>query len=230
MVRFALLACLAACAHGVSEPNPPTPPPHKDVPYTGRFALATDALRDQVDGFASAWTRRLAIMGLTSKITYDDNRAVFDIYGVSPAQLGPIAAKLADFGGFMLDGYFVDGALITWLQPDAACGCSGRIRVRFSDAVMCSLATRTTAVAGRDGHATPVVTRAFWRTEASPRYLDSPPGPGCNGETNASPRWWIDNIVIDLPLGATPEANLALVLGLAGGTLPAQVAIQDGAR
>src|SRR5690606_11301235 len=80
-LRVLLLFAFTGCAHTVTEPNPPSPPAKLDVPYAGRIVLSTPELRDRVDSFASPWIRRLEILGLTAQITYDDDRAVFDVYG-----------------------------------------------------------------------------------------------------------------------------------------------------
>lgn len=216
MFRFALLAVLGACAHGVSEPNPPSPPPPMSVPYAGRIVLATDALRDRVDEFSTAWTRRLQILGLTAKVTYDDDRAVIDVYGAAAAQLERVAKVLADPGGYRLDGYAFDGIVETWLPSTPACNCSGRVRLSLDSSLLCALSNGDQTVE-RNGVLARMQGTIFWAYKDSDRYYAYPPEPGaCRGDT-----WWPDNMVLELPIGASSATNVDIVLALGGGSLPA---------
>ncbi|HEY4056698.1 MAG TPA: hypothetical protein VGM39_08815 [Kofleriaceae bacterium] len=204
----------------MSEANPPTPPPQRDVAYAGRIILGTDALRDEVSLFADVWTRRIEIMNLTATITYDDNRAIVDVYGTTPATLPAIANVLADRGGARLDGRFVDGSVITWLPPTPECNCSGRVRVRIDPRLLSLLQNGDQQVFYKDLRAMMRGT-IYWATTTSSRYYVEPPSDlGCPGQQDQRSCWWRDNIMFDLPPEATHDANVAIVLALGGGTLP----------
>lgn len=218
MVRLSpsFIAVLASCAHGVSEPNPPTPAPHLGPPYAGRIVLQTTALRDRVEGFASVWTKRIALLGATAKITYDDDRGVVDVYDVAPDQLERVSRVLADPGVTLIDGMPIDGDVMTWIAPDAHCDCSGRVRVMLDDGVLCSLANGAHVIE-RNGLRAQVRTTRYWYVKGSNRYVDTPPEPGgCRTET-----YWLHNVVVELAPGSSQPANLDTVLALGGGTLPA---------
>jgi len=217
MVRFAVCAFLAGCAHGVTESNPPTKPPTKDggAPYAGRIVLQTAALRDQVDGFESAWTRRLSILGATAKITYDDDRGVVDVYGA--VDLDRVANILADPGGYSIEGMTVDGYVGEWFGPDVTCGCSGRLWVQLDSGQMCALVNGTHMVS-RNGMLAEVTTKRFWTVVGSTRYVDAPPYPGgCEKENE----YWLHHVLVGLPPTATADRNLEIALALGGGILPA---------
>lgn len=223
MVRFALLVpVLAGCAHGVTEPNSPAPPaPQGNTPYAGRIVLRTSALRDEVDQFASAWTRRLSILGATAKITYDDDRGVVDVYGA--VDLAFVSRVLAEPGGYFIDQMRVDGDVTAWFAPDITCGCSGRVWLQLTRAQMCDLANGVHTVA-RDGIVAEVTTKKFWAVVDSPRFYDAPPDPGGCEKENA---YWLHHLLVGLPPTATKENNLEIVLALGGGILPAVPAIES---
>lgn len=217
MFRFAasVVTLLASCAHGVTESNAPTPPPDMNAPYAGRIVLQTDELRDEVDHFASAWTRRLSILRATAKITYDDDRGIVDVYGT--VDLDFVARVLADPGGFALEGMQVDGDVTQWFPPDVTCGCSGRVWLALDPTQMCALSNGVHMVS-RNGMLGEVTTKRFWAVTNSSRFFDAPPYPGgCRKENE----YWIHHLLVGLPPGATQESNTQIVLALGGGTLPA---------
>lgn len=218
MSRVLAIALLAsACAHGVSRPNPPAPPARRDVPYDGRVVLSAGALREHVEAFASAWTRRLSILGATAHITYDDDRAVFDLYGGGPAALDRVAAALADPGGWTLDGRALDGGLVVWLPPTPACQCSGRVRVSIDPTFLCALVDGDHVLA-RGGATTVLPGTIRWKARSFDKVIDlAQPDRSAGCPTKDV---WPDSITFDLPMTASHEAQLAIVLGLAGGLLP----------
>jgi hypothetical protein len=226
MVRLAfLVAVLAGCAHGVTEPNSPGPPtPQGNAPYAGRIVLRTSALRDEVDQFANAWTRRLSILGVTAKITYDDDRGVVDVYGI--VDLAFVSRVLAEPGGYFIDQMLVDGDVSQWFAPDITCGCSGRVWLALAPSQMCHLANGIHMVA-RNGMLAEVTTKRFWAVVDSSRYYDTPPDPGGCSKENA---YWIHHLLVGLPPTATKEQNLEIVLALGGGILPAVPTIEKVQR
>jgi hypothetical protein len=226
MVRFAyLVAVLAGCAHGVTESNPPgQPSPQGNAPYAGRIVLRTSALRNEVDQFASAWTRRLSILGATAKITYDDDRGVIDVYGI--VDLAFVSRVLAEPGGYFIDQMLVDGDVSQWFAPDATCGCSGRVWLALTQAQMCHLSNGIHMVA-RDGMLAEVTTKQFWKVAGSSRYYDTPPYPGGCVKEN---EYWLHHVLVGLPPTATKEQNLEIVLALGGGILPAIPTIENVRR
>lgn len=227
MVRFAsLVVVLASCAHGVTESNSPTPPPRSEgnAPYAGRIVLQTGALRDEVDQFASAWTRRLSILGATAKITYDDDRGVVDVYGT--VDLDFVARVLADPGGYSIDQMLVDGDVSDWFAPDITCGCSGRVWLELTTSQMCAL-TNGIHMVSRNGMLAEVTTKRFWKVVGSTRFFDAPPEPGGCAREN---EYWLDHLLVGLPPTATKERNLEIVLALGGGILPAVPKIETVQR
>ena len=215
MFRALPLLAAAACAHGVSRPNPPAPVENRGVPYAGRIVLVTPELRERVDAYADAWTRRLGILGFEARVTYDDERAVFDIYGTPPDTLPAIAALLADRGAWYLDGKPHDGALVTWLGPTPDCDCSGRVRVQIDRVRMCELLSGEHELV-RLGATLRLRGKVYWRLAKRDLYVDRPPG----YSRCATEDYWPDNIVFELPPHASPTQRRDIVLALAGGSLP----------
>jgi hypothetical protein len=127
----AAVATAAGCA-AVTEGNPPGPPPAWKQPYVGRIVLSADSLRDEVELFERLWSRRLSILGLQTRVVYDDNRAVFDVYGAPPSALAGVASVLAHPGGWQMHVSLDRGLVTDRLPPTTGCACSGQIRVRFS--------------------------------------------------------------------------------------------------
>lgn len=206
---------LAACAHGVSRAND-VPPPHG-----ARLVATTIALREEVDGFRDAWTRRLAILGARAHITYDDNRAVFDLESDRP--LDEIAAVLADRGGAWLDDRPVDGTAIAVLPPTASCACSARVRISLDPAWLCRMGDGMHRLA-RDGRVTPLRGKVRWMQRRSDGVveIDQPPGMG----TCPAPEIYPDSVMFALPPELSPAQQTQVVLALAGGTLPAPVQVR----
>lgn len=212
-----------ACAHTVSRPNPAGPPPRRDLPYAGRVVLASPALREQTEGFELAWNRRLQILGVTAHITYDDDRAVFDLYGLPPEALARIAGALVDPGGWSLDHARADGFVMTWLPPNATCDCSGRVRVAIDPHLLCGMLYEQHAVE-RPGARTELRGHVRWRARVGDTEIDTERP----AETHACPDKdvWPASIVLELPRGLSTEAGTGVVLALAGGSLPAAPRIE----
>ena len=221
-----VLVALTGCAHTVSEPNPAEPAPPRDVPYGGRIVLVAPELTHDVDPFESAWTSRLAILGVTAHITYDAGRAIVDVYGAKPDALPGIANALVDVGGWTLTtldaprrpsaalrgpekpdlAIPADGALVTWLPAQH------RAKVAFDRDRLCTLMPRTDFELVRSGSRIPLTGQI--------RYH----GFVARGAQCPNQQWWPESIVFDLPEGVPAEP---ILLALAGGSLPSRPAVES---
>jgi hypothetical protein len=217
-----MLGLLAAsCAHEVSRPNPVGPPAPHGLPYVGRVVVETPALREQVEAYESAWTRRLMIVGATATITYDDDRAVVDVYSAQPTSLDRIASLLVDAGGWQLDSFLYrsDGILVTWLPPTEGCACSGRVRVAIDRLVLCQMSNEGDHTLMRPGATATLFGKLRWlarRSDGTEMVTQAPSDRSHCPDKDI----WPDSILFSLPAGLTDDMSIALVLGLAGGTLP----------
>jgi hypothetical protein len=219
------LTAIVACA-STTAPNPPGPPPAGKQPYAGRIVLSTPALPDQIDAFHESWSRRLSILGLPSRIVYDDTRAVFDVFGAPPAVLSGVAAALADPGGWM--GHALDGAFLSeWTDPTPTCRCGGRLSVVVAGGDRCSWRDTTGPVEIRRP-GSPSLWVAGWevtwhyRVKAGANIegyaegdSDRPkPGLECPAEQ------WPKVVAFRLLPDASPQQRAAVALALGGGLLP----------
>jgi hypothetical protein len=108
--------------------------------------LRTSALRTHVAEFATAWHRRLGILGLTGQVTFNDESAVFDVYDAPASSLPHIARALADRGEYALRApggrllSLSSGELTHWKPPTDACQCTAILRVSFARDVLTALA------------------------------------------------------------------------------------------
>jgi len=189
------------------------------VPYAGRVVVQTPTLREQVAGFESVWTRRLIILGATAKITYDDDRAVFDIYSREPVSLDHVAQQLVDPGGWQLDRYAADGALITWLPPSIGCECSARVRVSYDAHVLCAMTQERVYDVTRPGARTTLPGQLRWRARLPDGRSVITQPPADRGKC-PDDGVWPDSVMFQLPLGMSREESIGVVLALAGGSLP----------
>lgn len=175
--------------------------------------LASDALRDQVEDFKEAWTRRLAILGVTAHVTYDDNRAVFDLTG--DFDVDEVAHALADATPATLDGQeILDGYALTWLPATAACACSSRVRVVLPRFGMCNLDGHHELV--RDGLRVPMLGRVRWMMKlAENKVVEIDP------PTHCSETVYAESVMFALPPDLSQADQTRVVLALGGGRLPA---------
>ncbi len=213
-VRWTVISIfLAGCATAVSEPNPPGPPgasPQADRAFSGRITLGSSALRDEVERFDSTWMRRLEVLGLTTRVTYDDNRAVFDIYGADPATLRDVARALLDPGAWSLSRTWADGHLAWWSPV------SGRAYVYEDRRVLCDLRSASELVISRAGAAYRLPIQIRWTLAGTDgNVVDTgPPGGECPTATV-----WPTGMVLQLATDRTDATNQ--LLAVAGGSLPA---------
>jgi len=185
------------------------------VPYAGRIVISSGELRERVETYESVWTRRLEILGATAHITYDDDRAVIDVYGTD--ELDAVAAMLVDPGRWVLDGRPLDASLVVWLPPTPGCGCSGRVRVAANAAFLCALVDGDHGLERGDMRYELRGT-VRWKARSFDKVIDvAQPDRSAGCPTKDV---WPDSIVFDLPPTAERERQLALVLGLAGGSFP----------
>ncbi len=222
--RLALsMFALLGCAHTVTSANPPPEPTRAGATYAGRIVLATPSLRDEVEYFDRAWLRRLEILGVTAHVTYDDDRAVFDIYGVSADSLSGIATVLADPSQASIDNQPIDGALVRWVPGFDGCDCGGRVEVRLNQYQMCDMRDRTEFHLARTGFGAHLQGRVIVKppplTSDTPQVLCPTSGAG----------YYPHSVLFDLPPDGNPTQ---IVLALGGGVLPGTaqiVSVQGGA-
>lgn len=198
---------LGACERPIARPNAPEPPVVTER-YAGRVVLRTAMLRDRVADFAEVWHRRLAILSLTGRITFDDDAAVFDLYDVLPSELPAVVRVLVDRGGFVLrtaSGQFVsldDGQVTHWKLPTPDCHCAGTVRVSYPAHTLRLLASAAgTLSVLRDGVPT------GWRI------------PSARIEWRTDDRGERTPVAVEFTLPEGNEAR-AMVLALGGGRLP----------
>lgn len=206
------MIALLGCAHSVTSSNPPPPPAARaGATYAGRIVLATPRLRDEVDDFDRAWMRRLQILGVTANVTYDDDRAVFDIYGTDAQSLSGIATVLADPSGASIDGSPIDGALLRWLPGFDGCDCGGRAEIRLNQYLMCDMRNRSEYRLTRPGFEARlhgrVILPPFELRDDIPQTMCPPSGAG----------YFPRSVLFDLPPDGNPTQ---IVLALGGGVLP----------
>lgn len=226
-MRGLVLAVLvvAGCA-AVTEANPPGPPPPWSRRYAGRIVLSAPTIRGDVERFEQPWARRLSILGLDTRIVYDDARAVFDVFGTDPAALSAVVGALSDPGGWYLGPADVGNSfLVQWMPATTGCDCVGQMELTASrGAHTCDLATGGPYPIARAGQAAyQVDLKIRWRSYTKPINgngeeivveSDVPdPGKECPGE-----RW--PRIIVKLRPGTTPSQATAIALALGGGNLP----------
>ena len=217
----AVLSCAATTA-----PNPPGPPPPGKQPYAGRIVLSTPALPNEIDAFNRSWSQRLSILGLPSRIVYDDTRAIFDVYGAPASALGGIASALVDPGGWM-DHRLDDAFLAEWTAPAPACDCAGQLSVSVGVGDRCNWRSTGGPIAIRRP-GSPSLWVAGWNVIWHHRVklganvegyaegdTDRPsPGLRCPDEQ------WPKLVVFRLLPGTSPRQATAIALALGGGPLP----------
>jgi hypothetical protein len=221
------LSAVMGCA-STTAPNPPGPPPPGTRPYAGRIVLSTPALPEAIDAFHDSWSQRLSILGLPSRIVYDDTRAIFDIYGAPPASLAGLAGALADPGGWM-DHALDNAFLAEWTAPTPACNCGGEMSVSVGGGDLCNWRNATGPVEiRRPGSA------SFWVAGWDVLWhYRMKVGIGANAEDYAegdtpSPKrglecpkeQWPKRVVFRLLPGTSPEQATAAALALGGRRLP----------
>jgi hypothetical protein len=223
----AVLTAVLGCA-ATTAPNPPGPPPPGKRPYAGRIVLSTPVLPDEIDAFNDAWSHRLSILGLPSRIVYDDTRAIFDVYGAPPSSLASVAGALADPGGWM--EHALDNAFLTeWTAPTPACNCGGQMSVSVGGGDRCNWRDTTGPVEIRRP-GSPSFWVAGWDVIWHYRVKV---GIGANAEDYAegdtpSPKpglkcpeeQWRKLVVFRLLPGTSPRQGTAIALALGGGLLP----------
>ena len=217
MSRVWMFALLLGCAHGVSRPNEVPPPAKRADPYVGRIVLSTYALRDHVDDFKDTWTRRLAILGAGAHVTYDDTRAVFDVYGT--ANLEQTAKVLTDSGTWRLDDRELDGFVIAWLPPTASCGCSARVRVSLPSAWLCEMIDGVHMLS-RDGRTTALLGKVRWMARSIDKKTVVEVERPSSYEKCPTEDLYPASVMFALPPDLSPEEQTRVALGLGGGTLP----------
>jgi hypothetical protein len=167
--------------------------------------------------------RRLQVLGVTANVTYDDDRAVFDIYGVASDSLSGIATVLADQSGASIDGQPIDGALLRWVPGFDGCDCGGRAEVRLDPYLMCDMRNRSEFQLTRTGfqaqlHARVIMPPFELRDDIPQTYCPSS-GAG----------YFPRSVLFDLPPDGNPTQ---IVLALGGGVLPEApqiVSVEGGA-
>jgi hypothetical protein len=213
---------VSACAHTVTTSNPPPPPERAGAPYAGRIVLETPRLRGEVEYFDRVWLRRLEILGVTAQITYDEERAVFDLYGVAADSLSGIATVLADPSTASINGQPIDGALLRWLPGYDGCNCGGRAEVRLDQYQMCNMRDQSEFQLARTGFEA----RLHGRVIVKPPDVGSlNPEPLC---PTSGPGYYPWSVLFDLPPDGNPTQ---IVLALGGGALPGAariVSVQGG--
>jgi hypothetical protein len=139
--RLAFLAAVGTAVGcvAVTTSNPPGPPPAKDAPYAGRIVLSSPGLHGDVEAFGRPWSKRMSILGLSTRIVYDESRAVFDVYGAPPSMLAGVAGVLTDPGGWHLGSSdsLETGTVTEWMPPTTGCDCGAQMRMTIAAEVGC---------------------------------------------------------------------------------------------
>lgn len=133
-----LLLVLAGCgAPTVTRSNPPPEPAptYEGAAYAGRIELEVPAL----DGYAKeTWSvlrRRLAVLEIPAQVTFDQRRAIIDVYGVEPSSLSALAERLASAMNPHLLGSSGRSLPLTSAhvrlvgRPREGCGCKAIVRL-----------------------------------------------------------------------------------------------------
>jgi hypothetical protein len=224
MHRLAVFALAAfGCATVVTEPHPPGPPPDWNLPYAGRIVLSTSALSERIDEFETAWWHRLSVLGFTTRIAYDDTRAVFDIYGASSQEFSRLAAALTDPGGWSLNGSrLFHGFVSEWLPATQGCDCAAQLKVLLDSSVACGLSTGGATLTRAAGSPVYEVTlKVTWTIS----YRDSAiVTPDVESERRADglkcPDQQWPNVTVKLPPGVDRAQAFAIALAIGGNDLP----------
>jgi hypothetical protein len=205
---------LAACDSVTTAPTTIPPlEPHRGA--TGRVILAIPELPYTVEAVHHTLGRRLAILGVEARITYDRRRVVIDLAGLPPAELPRLARVLGDPGhvkvrdgrGFSLK---LDGELDRVEAGNAACACAARWRLALDP-----------AASDWFMHAQPPL-----RVEQDGRALASLDR-WVPAVEQPSPQQAPYIMGVDLLLKVVPAEPLPLMLALGGGQLPEPVSIVE---
>lgn len=151
LLRRSLLVALVLAGCGaptVTRSNPPADPAptYDGAPYAGRIELEAPALHGYAEETWSVLRRRLALLEVPAQVTFDQQRAVVDVYGVEPATLNALAERLAHpmdpqlFGsGRYMSLAFADVRLVG--RPREGCGCKATVRLDLSSAALRAMAS-----------------------------------------------------------------------------------------
>jgi hypothetical protein len=227
-VRRLALASVVGTALGcvaVTTSNPPGPPPTKERTYAGRIVLSSPGLHGDVEAFGGPWGKRLSILGLSSRIVYDESRAVFDVYGAPPSMLAGVAGVLTDPGGWYLGSDPLETGTVTeWLPPTTGCDCGAQMRMTISNDVGCHWRTGGGPIPiMRVGSAPQQVAsmKVRWHYRIGGNVegailgeSDEPKNLKCPEEQ------WPSMILIRLLPATPPPQATAIALALGGGWLP----------
>jgi hypothetical protein len=211
------------CATVVTEPNPPGPPPAWSIPYAGRIVLFAPSLPERTEEFETAWWHRLSILGITARIVYDDTRAVFDIYGVTPQEFTTLVSVLTDPGGWRIGASSLGSGFISeWLPGTQGCECSAQLRLHLDPSVACQLGTGGANITRGPGSASYGVNlKVTWTIS----YRDSAVvTPDVESERRADnlkcPDQQRPNVIVKIPPAIAREEAFAIALAIGGGDLP----------
>ncbi|MDQ3037230.1 MAG: hypothetical protein M3Y87_32855, partial [Myxococcota bacterium] len=131
-IRALVLAatlCLSACASTTTTTHPAGPLPERSD-FAGRITLRSPSIPTRIREYASAWRRRLMILGIESEWRFDRDMAIVDLYGVPPEDVDRTVAVLSESGGWWLGGVWLGGAAITqWRLPELDCECAAIFRI-----------------------------------------------------------------------------------------------------
>jgi hypothetical protein len=224
MNRLAILALAAfGCATVVTEPNPPGPPPAWNISYAGRIVLLASSLPDRTEEFETAWWHRLSILGITARIVYDDARAVFDIYGVTPQEFTRLVSVLTDPGGWRMGGARLGSGFVSeWLPGTQGCDCSAQLQVHLDPRVACELGTGGASLFRGPGSASHGVNlKVTWTISYRDTAVVTPDVESERRADNLKcPDQQRPNVTVKIPPGISREEAFAIALAVGGNDLP----------
>lgn len=121
-----LVLVLAGCLTPTTTRSNTVPSLSEALP--GRIVLSAPGLENRAEEYWSTWSRRLAIVGQTSHITFDEQTAVIDVARGDRESLLDTARVLVAPGSFAMDGnggrVSLDGAsILTIGRSHAGCRC-----------------------------------------------------------------------------------------------------------
>lgn len=140
-----LLLALAGCgAPTVTRSNPPPDPApaYDGAPYAGRIELEAPALAGHAEETWSVLRRRLAILEVPAQVTFDQQRAIVDVYGVEPSSLAALAERLASpmspelFGSSGRYVGLASGHVRLVGRPREGCGCKAVVRLQLPSSAL----------------------------------------------------------------------------------------------
>lgn len=230
-MRFVVLIfafAAIACAHAESHPNVVSKPPSGDSSYRGRITLSHPRIADRVDDFVEAWTQRLSILGLGTRMTFDGERAVIDVFEGTGAgahrSLAEVALVLSEPGPHRIGNRSAaSGYALHWKLPTAACECVSILRTRFGN--MDTFPSQGTALVKNDFESTSLELPRHRLICEDPISKKERP---CTSSDSPNARIAID-FYFSVPAAEAEE----VVLLLAGGAIPARPAIdsvEEGGR